>query len=382
MTGSRYRCRKGQQPGDTSSNVVLPEGGDQVLLLVAAHAVDADLLQGCPAAVLQQETAAEAEQQQQRTLQLQLASWAQLPELLGWFARAVLPADGSARLSFAPCLPKQARADVHTQVSKKHGKACQSVSDGFGEQRCVAVVAKGAAGTMRLSSEQHDHALALWYLYKQQLKQQSKQQQQQQQQQQQEHQQGQPQQQQQQQEHAADDKQAAGDLIGSIDALQLQDSAPPPPAEASPAIRQYSRDELAQMMAAGQLTDELSALWASPAGEAQRQSRLLCLAASAGDVQQAQVIITAHPSLVPSSTMDLSSGGQLPLHLAAAAGSGDVLTLLLAAGVDVEAKNGQGETALQVAQRCEQCDCEALLLQAGACNKQQDSWQGFAGGEL
>jgi hypothetical protein len=37
---------------------------------------------------------------------------------------------------------------------------------------------------------------------------------------------------------------------------------------------------------------------------------------------------------------------------------------------------------LQVAQRCEQCDCEALLLQAGAKNTQTDSWQGFAGGEL
>jgi hypothetical protein len=46
--------------------------------------------------------------------------------------------------------------------------------------------------------------------------------------------------------------------------------------------------------------------------------------------------------------MDLSSGGQLPLHLAAAAGSAEVLTLLLAAGTDVEAKNGSRETALQV----------------------------------
>jgi ankyrin repeat protein len=46
--------------------------------------------------------------------------------------------------------------------------------------------------------------------------------------------------------------------------------------------------------------------------------------------------------------MDLSSGGQLPLHLAAAAGSMEVLQLLLAAGADVEANNGTGETALQV----------------------------------
>jgi hypothetical protein len=33
-------------------------------------------------------------------------------------------------------------------VSKKHGKLCQSVSDGFGEDRHVAVTAKGAGGNM------------------------------------------------------------------------------------------------------------------------------------------------------------------------------------------------------------------------------------------
>jgi hypothetical protein len=31
---------------------------------------------------------------------------------------------------------------------------------------------------------------------------------------------------------------------------------------------------------------------------------------------------------------------------------------------------------VQVAQRSEQCDCEAVLLQAGAHSAQQDSWQG------
>jgi hypothetical protein len=41
--------------------------------------------------------------------------------------------------------------------------------------------------------------------------------------------------------------------------------------------------------AAVRAADELAALWASPAGEAQRQCRLLCLAASAGDSQHAQV---------------------------------------------------------------------------------------------
>jgi hypothetical protein len=45
MTGSRYRRRKGKQPGE-SSNVVLPQGGDKVLLQVAADAADDTLLQG------------------------------------------------------------------------------------------------------------------------------------------------------------------------------------------------------------------------------------------------------------------------------------------------------------------------------------------------
>jgi hypothetical protein len=31
---------------------------------------------------------------------------------------------------------------------------------------------------------------------------------------------------------------------------------------------------------------------------------------------------------------------------------------------------------VQAAQRSEQCDCQAVLQQAGAHNAQQDSWQG------
>lgn len=66
------------------------------------------------------------------------------------------------------------------------------------------------------------------------------------------------------------------------------------------------------------------------------------------DAHYLQEIIASQPDLVPSSVLDLSSGGQLPLHLAAAAGSVGVLRLLLAAGADVRATNGTGETPLQV----------------------------------
>lgn len=61
-----------------------------------------------------------------------------------------------------------------------------------------------------------------------------------------------------------------------------------------------------------------------------------------------QGIIAAHPGLLSGSVVDLSSGGQLPLHLAAASGEVAVLRMLLDAGADLKAINGNGETALQV----------------------------------
>jgi hypothetical protein len=96
----------------------------------------------------------------------------------------------------------------------------------------------------RLSSEQHDHALALWYLYKQQLKQQSKQQQQQ-----------------QEKEQEQDDDAAADGLSSRMQGIQLEKEAAAEAAAVTavaPGSRQYSRDEVAQMMAQGQLTGELA----------------------------------------------------------------------------------------------------------------------------
>jgi hypothetical protein len=67
-----------------------------------------------------------------------------------------------------------------------------------------------------------------------------------------------------------------------------------------------------------------------------------------------QALVSAHPGLVPSGLCDLSAGGALPLHLAAAGGCVDVVHALLAAGAPLEAKDGKGLTALQVgdAQAC------------------------------
>jgi hypothetical protein len=116
-----------------------------------------------------------------------------------------------------------------------------------------------------------------------------------------------------------------GDALGAADSSLTHEPVPP-----AAAAWEYSRDEVAQMMASGQLTgvkgvwvagravhaachttaaalistcarltalllphlspaDELSRLWQGPLGAAQRSARLLCLAAAAGDVEELQV---------------------------------------------------------------------------------------------
>jgi hypothetical protein len=60
-----------------------------------------------------------------------------------------------------------------------------------------------------------------------------------------------------------------------------------------------------------------------------------------------ELLSSCLPDLLPSSVLDLSSGGQLPLHLAAAAGNVGVMRLLIDAGAQLEAVNGLRETALQ-----------------------------------
>lgn len=67
-----------------------------------------------------------------------------------------------------------------------------------------------------------------------------------------------------------------------------------------------------------------------------------------------QELVAAHPQLLPSAVADLSGGGSLPLHLAAASGCVATVQALLAAGAPLEAKDGKGQTALQV---CVVCMC-------------------------
>jgi hypothetical protein len=138
-----------------------------------------------------------------------------------------------------------------------------------------------------MTGEQQDHAMALWLLWREHSKAQQQQQQQQSSEQHLQH----PQQQQQQQQG---DHADIGSLSTALNGLALFtgtasiDSQNHQHAH-SHSQRLYSRDEVAQMLVQGRLTDELAGLWEGPQGVEQRAIRLLCLAAAGGDLQEVQV---------------------------------------------------------------------------------------------
>ena len=61
-----------------------------------------------------------------------------------------------------------------------------------------------------------------------------------------------------------------------------------------------------------------------------------------------QDIVRQNPKIVQSGSYDVESG-VAPLHLAADQGQLEVLSALISAGADLQALDGHGQTALQVA---------------------------------
>jgi ankyrin repeat protein len=68
--------------------------------------------------------------------------------------------------------------------------------------------------------------------------------------------------------------------------------------------------------------------------------------------------------------------GATPLQEAAAMGQAEVIRLLLRAGADVESRNPEGQTALMVAARTGRVDAAEHLLKAGADVNAKESWGG------
>jgi ankyrin repeat protein len=81
-------------------------------------------------------------------------------------------------------------------------------------------------------------------------------------------------------------------------------------------------------------------------------------AAKRGDLPRVRTLLAADASLLAVTDREF---GATPLHWAALKGHASVVQFLVAQGADTQARNGEGETPLQVAQRAGKKDVVALL---------------------
>jgi ankyrin repeat protein len=81
-------------------------------------------------------------------------------------------------------------------------------------------------------------------------------------------------------------------------------------------------------------------------------------AAKRGDLARVRTLLAADASLLAATDREF---GATPLHWAALKGHASVVQFLVAQGADTQARNGEGETPLQVAQRAGKKDVVALL---------------------
>jgi ankyrin repeat protein len=96
----------------------------------------------------------------------------------------------------------------------------------------------------------------------------------------------------------------------------------------------------------------------------------LCAAVKAGDADRAKRAIDAGDSIFSGKIWGVEKP---PIVWAAMTGSSDCLRVLLDAGAEVDARGGNGETALMWAVSKGRRDCMAVLLAAGADIKACDS---------
>jgi ankyrin repeat protein len=81
-------------------------------------------------------------------------------------------------------------------------------------------------------------------------------------------------------------------------------------------------------------------------------------AAKRGDLARVRTLLAADASLLAATDREF---GATALHWAALKGHASVVQFLLAQGADTQARNGEGETPLQVAERAGKKDVVALL---------------------
>lgn len=108
---------------------------------------------------------------------------------------------------------------------------------------------------------------------------------------------------------------------------------------------------------------EIVALLRAGGGAVSVSSAALIDAVKRGDLERVRVLLGESPGLVNAKDAEF---GATPLHWAALRGHADVAEYLVGQGADRRAKNGAGETPLQVAQRAGRADVVRVLSRGGS----------------
>ena len=147
------------------------------------------------------------------------------------------------------------------------------------------------------------------------------------------------------------------------------------------AYRQISKDELSEILFSeasdGHLRTALLDLWTTSSSELHLQQALI-KAITAGDLETVTLVINEAKDVASATNglnpinllgLGLTGAGESPVCLCARIGAADALRIILreVPGINIDAKDTwSGKNALTVSRTFENCDVEAILLQAGA----------------
>lgn len=235
-----------------------------------------------------------------------LPSWEEMENTVRWF-RGVVEVDPQASMEMSPALFKERRAEVHDLVKMLGDDILQSVSSGFGEERRLKILRSDSEAARQKAS----------------------------------------------------DGVASPELLDRARLLwqwALQEN------------ESLSRDEAVEVLIALEKGEIVPArfvkIW-NRRWPLQHVAEQLCAAVSENDASRLRDILMAHPDVIRQGVIN-ERNGEGCLHIAAGEGHLECLEILLESGYPVDAEDGSGETAMEVARRNEQCDAQGILLRAGS----------------
>lgn len=233
-----------------------------------------------------------------------LQSWDALTDLVRWFRD--VDVDPEAAIEMSSCLSKEERAKVHATVDTDSLGGLVTISDGIGAERKVTIVRSG--------SQMSNIA---------------------------------------QRNNVSEETKAKARLLWSWAKLENETVS------LDEAVEIISKFEAGHDMPPN-LCDIWNRRW-----YLQKIAEDLCDATTTNNTSALREIVNSDPDAVRIGLYDEKTGKGC-LHIAAGQGHLDCLEVLLQAGYPVDARDGYGITALEVALKEEQSEAQGILLRSGA----------------